>query len=224
VTYGDDRAPVYAPRVQVLLERLAKKKAEATPADPAPEVQATDVSDQVPPAERIAQVHHADLGHVGHGHDGHDGHGEVAILVDQLGAGIREDGCRAVIDGLVRFSEADWLSSATGLKPGDVSLDHDRIDPASTGLDAVQRLQRACVGGLVAAAGRAAGLRDVTAAAAGRIIVTLGPLPIEELLPAAALTIRTLGSETTRPQADQWLEAEQGQLLQQPSSPRRPDL
>jgi hypothetical protein len=179
-------------------------------------VQATDVVGETPPAER-----HVDLSPLAHD----DSHGEVAILVDQLAAGIREDGCQAVVDGLVRFSEADWLPSAVGLKPGDVSLDHDRPDPTSAGLDAVQRLQRACVAGLVAAAGRAAGLRDVTAAAAGRIVVSLGPLPIEELLPAASLTIRTLGSETTHPQTDQWLEAEQGgHLLQHPPPPRRPDL
>jgi hypothetical protein len=168
-----------------------------------------------PPVERVPHRERSE-------HLEHDGHAEVAILVDQLAAGLGDDGCQAVIDGLVRFSQADWLSSAVGLKPGDVSLDHDRSDPTSAGLDAVQQLQRACVGGLVAAAGRAAGLRDMTATAAGRIVVTLGPLPLEELLPAAALTIRTLGSETTHPQTDQWLEAEQGHLLQQ--SPRRPDL
>jgi hypothetical protein len=199
---GDDRATVYAPRVQMLLQRLAK---EGAAADTGPAEEPAPTEAEQPAAPAAAE------------------HTEVATLVEQLVKGEFEDGCQAVVDGLVRFSEAEWLDTATDLTAEDVGLDRDPLElPANAPL-----LLSACVAGLVAAAGRAVGLRDVTAAAAGRIVVTLGQLPLEQLLPAAALTIRTLESEKVQRQTQQRIEAEQrlqslqGELLQQSPSSRR---
>jgi hypothetical protein len=199
MTSGDDRAPVYAPRVQVLLERLAR--ADAAAADAAGPEEEPNVAAE---AEPVAA----------------DGlHPELASLLDELADVDLEGGGVAVVDGLVWLSQVDWLDSATDLKAKDVGLDRDPLELPSGG----PLLQSACVGGLVAAAGQAAGLRDVFAAAAGRIVVSLGPLPLDELLPVAALTIRTLKAETKvqqRIDAEQRLQLRQDELIQQSSSSR----